>query len=89
MSGETQFFVQPAETRVGRIALVTIDNGEDYTKPSTFGRAAFESLWRALERLEGEEWAGLVLTGKRHLGRKETAWHCANCEHAEAVASSQ
>ena len=64
MSGDTQFFVQPAETRVGRIALVTIDNGEDYTKPSTFGRAAFESLARALERLEGEEWAGLVLTGK-------------------------
>ena len=61
---ETQFFVQPAETRVGRIALVTIDNGEDYTKPSTFGRAAFESLQNALERLESEEWAGLVLTGK-------------------------
>jgi len=61
---ETQFFVQPAESRVGRIALVTIDNGEDYAKPSTFGRAAFESLARALERLEGEEWAGLVLTGK-------------------------
>jgi 3-hydroxyacyl-CoA dehydrogenase/enoyl-CoA hydratase/carnithine racemase len=61
---ETQFFVQPADTRVGRIALVTIDNGEDHTKPSTFGRAAFESLARALERLEREEWAGLVLTGK-------------------------
>ena len=64
MSRETQFFVQPAETRVGRVALVTIDNGEDYTKPSTFGRAAFESLQGALERLEREEWAGLVLTGK-------------------------
>jgi 3-hydroxyacyl-CoA dehydrogenase/enoyl-CoA hydratase/carnithine racemase len=64
VKGETQFFVQPADTRVGRIALVTIDNGEDHTKPSTFGRAAFESLARALERLEREEWAGLVLTGK-------------------------
>jgi 3-hydroxyacyl-CoA dehydrogenase/enoyl-CoA hydratase/carnithine racemase len=64
MSGETQFFVQPADTGAGRIALVTIDNGEDHTKPSTFGRAAFESLARALERLEREEWAGLVLTGK-------------------------
>jgi 3-hydroxyacyl-CoA dehydrogenase/enoyl-CoA hydratase/carnithine racemase len=49
---------------VGRIALVTIDNGEDHTKPSTFGRAAFESLAQTLERLEREEWAGLVLTGK-------------------------
>jgi 3-hydroxyacyl-CoA dehydrogenase/enoyl-CoA hydratase/carnithine racemase len=64
VKGETQFFVQPADTRVGRIALVTIDNGEDHTMPSTFGRAAFESLARALERLEREEWAGLVLTGK-------------------------
>jgi 3-hydroxyacyl-CoA dehydrogenase/enoyl-CoA hydratase/carnithine racemase len=61
---DTQFFVQPTETRVGRIALVTIDNGEDHTKPSTFGRAAFESLHRALERLEGEDWAGMLLTGK-------------------------
>ncbi|HWH05291.1 MAG TPA: 3-hydroxyacyl-CoA dehydrogenase NAD-binding domain-containing protein [Gaiellaceae bacterium] len=64
MKGETEFFVQPVETRVGRIALVTIDNGEDWTKPSTFGRAAFESAWRALERLESEPWAGMVLTGK-------------------------
>ena len=56
--------MQAAETRIGRIALVTIDNGEDHTKPSTFGRAAFESLLGALERLESEEWAGLVLTGK-------------------------
>jgi 3-hydroxyacyl-CoA dehydrogenase/enoyl-CoA hydratase/carnithine racemase len=64
VSGETQLFVQPVETRVGRIALVTIDNGEDYTKPSTFGRAAFESPQRALARLEDEEWAGMVLTGK-------------------------
>ncbi|HWG54984.1 MAG TPA: enoyl-CoA hydratase/isomerase family protein, partial [Gaiellaceae bacterium] len=64
MSAPTQFHVQPAETRVGRVALVTIDNGEDWTKPTTFGRAAFESLWRALERLESEEWAGMLLTGK-------------------------
>ena len=64
MTGETRFFVQPVETRVGRIALVTIDNGEDWTKPSTFGRAAFESAWRALDRLESEDWAGMLLTGK-------------------------
>src|SRR5688500_11918319 len=64
MSGDTQFFVQPAETRVGRIALVTIDNGEDHTKPSTFGRAAFEPAQQALGRLESQAWAGMVLTGK-------------------------
>ena len=33
---ETRFKLQ----RAGDVALVTIDNGEDHTKPSTFGRAA-------------------------------------------------
>ncbi|MDH4346531.1 MAG: enoyl-CoA hydratase-related protein, partial [Thermoleophilia bacterium] len=60
----TAFHVQPVRTRAGRIALVTIDNGADWQKPSTFGREALESLERALERLEGEDWSGLVLTGK-------------------------
>jgi 3-hydroxyacyl-CoA dehydrogenase/enoyl-CoA hydratase/carnithine racemase len=41
-----------------------MDNGADYTKPTTFGRAAFESLLRALDELETRDWAGLVLTGK-------------------------
>jgi 3-hydroxyacyl-CoA dehydrogenase/enoyl-CoA hydratase/carnithine racemase len=43
---------------------VTIDNGEDYTKPTFFGRAALESLERLLPELEGGDWAALVLTGK-------------------------
>jgi 3-hydroxyacyl-CoA dehydrogenase/enoyl-CoA hydratase/carnithine racemase len=60
----TAFHLQPVHTRVGRVALVTIDNGADWRKPSTFGRAALESLDRALDRLESEEWKGLVLTGK-------------------------
>ena len=46
------------------IALVTIDNGADHTKPTVFGRSAFESLARVLERLESDEWAALVVTGK-------------------------
>ncbi|HZO49339.1 MAG TPA: 3-hydroxyacyl-CoA dehydrogenase NAD-binding domain-containing protein [Gaiellaceae bacterium] len=64
MAEATQFFVQRVDTRVGPVALVTIDNGADHTKPSTFGRHALESLERALRRLEGEEWAGMLLTGK-------------------------
>jgi 3-hydroxyacyl-CoA dehydrogenase/enoyl-CoA hydratase/carnithine racemase len=44
--------------------LVTIDNGEDYTKPTFFGRAALESLERLLPRLEEDDWAALVITGK-------------------------
>jgi 3-hydroxyacyl-CoA dehydrogenase/enoyl-CoA hydratase/carnithine racemase len=43
---------------------VTIDNGEDHTKPTFFGRAALESLERLLPKLEEGDWAVLVLTGK-------------------------
>jgi len=50
--------------RIDDLAIVTIDNGEDWTKPCTFGREALESLGRTLDQLESEEWAGLVLTGK-------------------------
>jgi 3-hydroxyacyl-CoA dehydrogenase/enoyl-CoA hydratase/carnithine racemase len=46
------------------VAVVTIDNGEDHTRPSTFGRAAFTSLSATLGRLEDETWAGMLLTGK-------------------------
>src|SRR5205085_9116355 len=46
--GETQFKLQ----RAGELALVTIDNGEDHSKPSTFGRAALESLSATLDELE-------------------------------------
>ena len=50
--------------RAGELAIVTIDNGEDWTKPCTFGRGALESLGRTLDELESQEWAGLVVTGK-------------------------
>lgn len=46
------------------VALVTIDNGEDWTKPTTFGRAALESLAACLDEIEASEWRALVLTGK-------------------------
>jgi 3-hydroxyacyl-CoA dehydrogenase/enoyl-CoA hydratase/carnithine racemase len=57
---ETEFKLR----HIGDLALVTIDNGEDSTKPCTFGRHALESLARTLDELESQEWAGLVLTGK-------------------------
>ena len=62
--GETQFFLQKVETRVGPLALVTIDNGEDWQKPNVFGRAAFASLAGLLQQLQEGDWRGLVLTGK-------------------------
>ncbi len=60
---ETEFKLR----RVGDLALVTIDNGEDWTKPSTFGHHALESLARTLDELDSQEWAGLVLTGKPYV----------------------
>jgi 3-hydroxyacyl-CoA dehydrogenase/enoyl-CoA hydratase/carnithine racemase len=46
------------------VALVTIDNGEDWTKPTTFGQAALESLAACLDEIEAQAWRALVLTGK-------------------------
>jgi len=57
---DTEFKV----ARAGDVALVTIDNGEDHTKPTFFGRAALASLERALDELERGDYAALVLTGK-------------------------
>ena len=60
----TQFHLQRLHTRVGPVALVTIDNGADWRKPSSFGREALESLADVLGRLRTRDWQGLVLTGK-------------------------
>ena len=40
---DTVFHLRPVETKAGPLALVTIDNGEDWTKPPSLGRSAFES----------------------------------------------
>ena len=61
---ETEFKLARVATQTGPLALVTIDNGEDYTKPTVFGRAALESLTRLLDELENGDWAGMLLTGK-------------------------
>jgi 3-hydroxyacyl-CoA dehydrogenase/enoyl-CoA hydratase/carnithine racemase len=50
--------------RAGDVALVTIDNGEDHTKPTFFGRVALASLDRVLGELEHGDFAALVVTGK-------------------------
>jgi 3-hydroxyacyl-CoA dehydrogenase/enoyl-CoA hydratase/carnithine racemase len=61
---ETEFKLARVEAETGPLALVTIDNGEDYTKPTVLGRAALESLTLLLQELENGDWAGMVLTGK-------------------------
>jgi len=61
---DTVFHLNRVETRVGPLALVTMDNGADYTKPTVLGRSALESADRILTELEAGEWAAMVLTGK-------------------------
>ena len=63
-SAPTEFKLRRVPTRVGSIALVTMDNGEDWQKPNTFGEAALRSLEGVLERLRTRDWRGLLLTGK-------------------------
>jgi 3-hydroxyacyl-CoA dehydrogenase/enoyl-CoA hydratase/carnithine racemase len=60
----TEFHLRRIETEAGPLALVTIDNGADHTKPTVFGRSAFESAERVLAQLEDGDWVAMVLTGK-------------------------
>jgi 3-hydroxyacyl-CoA dehydrogenase/enoyl-CoA hydratase/carnithine racemase len=64
MSGDTVFRLNRVESRVGPIALVTVDNGEDHHKPTTLGRSALGSGVAVLDELESRDWAAMVLTGK-------------------------
>ena len=61
---ETVFHLNRVDSEVGPIALVTVDNGEDYRKPTTLGRSAFESAVSLIDQLESGDWAAMVLTGK-------------------------
>ncbi len=61
---ETRFLLNRVETQAGPVALVTMDNGADYTKPTVLGRGALESADRVVAELESGEWAAMVLTGK-------------------------
>jgi 3-hydroxyacyl-CoA dehydrogenase/enoyl-CoA hydratase/carnithine racemase len=64
----TRFYPQIYQSRVGKIALLTMDNGEDYKKPNTFGEEALISLNQALDVIVREpEVKGLLLTGKPYI----------------------
>jgi len=71
---DTVFHLRPVETHAGRLALVTIDNGEDWTRPPSLGRSAMESGQRLIEELEEERgWAAAIFTGKPF-------WFCAGAD---------
>jgi 3-hydroxyacyl-CoA dehydrogenase/enoyl-CoA hydratase/carnithine racemase len=64
----TQFYSRFYESRVGKIALLTMDNGEDYKKPTTFDEEALNSLNKALDFIQREpQVKGLLLTGKPYI----------------------
>ena len=60
----TQFKLNHVDTRLGQLALLTIDNSADHTKPTLLSRSALESLAEVLPELESGDWIAMVLTGK-------------------------
>ena len=48
----------------GKLALITIDNGHDHTRPSTFGPGGLTSLNAALDEAFAAEPAAIAVTGK-------------------------
>lgn len=64
----TLFHVTYYNSRVGKIAMVTIDNGEDYKKPNTFDEKALASLHEAMNKIEADkEVKGMMLCGKHYI----------------------
>ncbi|MFC5287806.1 3-hydroxyacyl-CoA dehydrogenase NAD-binding domain-containing protein [Actinokineospora guangxiensis] len=49
---------------IGKVALITIDNGHDHTRPSTFGPQSLVSLNEALDAAFAAEPAAIAVTGK-------------------------
>lgn len=55
-------------TEAGKIAIVTMDNGEDYSKPNTWGEEAIASLNQVLDEVEKDtEVKGWIMTGKPYI----------------------
>ncbi len=64
----TLFFTNIYNSRVGKIAIVTMDNGEDYKKPTTFGEKALESLNETMDKIEAaKDVKGMMLCGKHYI----------------------
>ena len=89
---DTDFKLRKVETQAGPLALVTIDNGEDHTKPTFFGEAALRSLERTLDVIERDEWVALVLTGKPFIfaaGADVTMFTAAGMSRERAIEGSR
>jgi hypothetical protein len=59
----TRFYPNFYQSPVGKIAIVTMDNGYDYHKPNTFSEPALASLGEALDAVLAEtDVKGLMLS---------------------------
>ncbi len=64
----THFHHRFFDSPLGKIVLVTMDNGQDHKRPNTFDEAAFHSLSDALDAIRSEpDVRGLMLTGKPYI----------------------
>ncbi len=64
----TLFHTTYYDSRVGKIAIVTMDNGEDYSKPNTFDEKALGSLQEAMNKIEADrDVKGMMLCGKHYI----------------------
>jgi 3-hydroxyacyl-CoA dehydrogenase/enoyl-CoA hydratase/carnithine racemase len=64
----TLFYNRFYDSPVGKIAIVTMDNGHDYKRPNTFSEAAMHSLSETLDVISQEtDVRGLMLTGKPYI----------------------
>ena len=64
----TRFYNRFYESPVGKIAVVTMDNGHDYRKPNTFSESALRSLNKALDEVVKDGHVkGLLITGKPYI----------------------
>lgn len=64
----TLFLTTYYNSRVGKIAIVTMDNGQDYKKPNTFGEEALASLHKAIGKIEADkDIKGMMLCGKHYI----------------------
>ena len=64
----TLFHITYYNSRVGKIAIVTMDNGEDYKKPNTFDEKALASLHEAMDKIQADkDLKGMMLCGKHYI----------------------
>src|SRR2546430_16342783 len=73
--------------RAGDLAVVTIDNGADHTKPTVLGGAAMSALDSTLGELEQGDFAAAVFTGKPYVfaaGADRDEFPSATAESARA-----